>query len=80
VAEVAGLTPFYVYDFAARDRVASLRRALPADIRLHYSVKANPMPALVQRLAPLVDGLYVASLQELQTALESVSKWVTAIR
>jgi diaminopimelate decarboxylase len=51
--------------------VALLRRKLPTAIRLHYAVKANPMPALVQHLVTLVDGLDVASLGELQTALNS---------
>jgi diaminopimelate decarboxylase len=27
---------------------------------LHFSIKANPMPALVQHMAGLVDGLDVA--------------------
>jgi diaminopimelate decarboxylase len=70
VAGIAGRTPFYVYDFAAvRQRVDAVRRALPAAVQLRYAVKANPMPALVQRLAPLVDGFDVASLHELQAAL-----------
>lgn len=69
-ADIAGRTPFYLYDFAAvRHRVAELRAALPDGVLLHYAIKANPMPALVQRLAPLVDGLDVASHGELLTAL-----------
>lgn len=67
-----GQTPFYAYDRRLiSERVALLRRKLPAAIRLHYAVKANPMPALVQHLAALVDGLDVASLGELQVALNS---------
>jgi diaminopimelate decarboxylase len=69
-AAIAGRTPFYLYDFAAvRERVGRVRAALPGGVRLHYAIKANPMPALVQRLAPLVDGLDVASHGELLTAL-----------
>ncbi|GAP35867.1 pyridoxal-dependent decarboxylase, exosortase A system-associated [Piscinibacter sakaiensis] len=71
-AEVLGQTPFYLYDRACiAERVAALRAALPAGWQLHYAVKANPMPALVQCLAGLVDGLDVASAGELRTALDT---------
>lgn len=67
-----GQTPFYAYDRRLLDeRVALLRRALPSAIELHYAIKANPMPALVQHLARLVDGLDVASLGELKVALDA---------
>ena len=67
-----GQTPFYAYDRRLLDeRVALLRRAFPSTIELHYAVKANPMPALVQHLARLVDGLDVASLGELKVALDT---------
>lgn len=70
LAEIAGQTPFYIYDFAVVvKRIAALRGALPPDLHIHYAIKANPMPALIQRIAPLVDGLDVASLRELQLAL-----------
>lgn len=69
VAQV-GQTPFYAYDRQriAR-RVAEVRAALPAGIHLHYAVKANPLPELLAFMAPLVDGLDVASAGELQRAL-----------
>lgn len=72
LAARVGRTPFYVYDrglLAAR--VAELRAALPQAISLHYAIKANPMPALVQFMAGLVDGLDVASAGELQVALNA---------
>lgn len=72
LAEVLGQTPFYVYDrqrIAAR--VAELRAALPAAWELHYAVKANPMPAVVQALAGWVDGIDVASAGELRIALDT---------
>ena len=67
-----GQTPFYAYDRAllAR-RLAELRAALPAEIELHYAMKANPMPALVGHMARLVDGIDVASAGELQVALDA---------
>jgi diaminopimelate decarboxylase len=65
-------TPFYAYDRAVIDaRIAGLRAALPAAIRLHYAIKANPMPELVRHMAGLVDGLDVASGGELSIALEA---------
>ncbi len=67
-----GRTPFYAYDRAQLTaRVRHVRAHLPAAVRLHYSVKANPMPALVQHMAALVDGLDVASAGELRTALDT---------
>jgi diaminopimelate decarboxylase len=72
LAQRVGRTPFYAYDRAlVTERVRQVRAHLPAAIELHYSVKANPMPALVQHLAGLVDGLDVASGGELKIALDS---------
>ncbi|CAG0939158.1 diaminopimelate decarboxylase [Gammaproteobacteria bacterium] len=65
-----GRTPFYAYDRQAiTTRVAQLRAALPADMHLHYAIKANPMPELVAHMAGLVDGFDVASAGELRVAL-----------
>jgi diaminopimelate decarboxylase len=67
-----GQTPFYAYDRRLLDeRVALLRRVLPDAIELHYAIKANPMPAVVQHLMGLVDGLDIASLGELRVALDT---------
>jgi diaminopimelate decarboxylase len=70
IAREAGRTPFYVY---AREymsaRVAELRAHLPQEVHLHYAIKANPMPQLVQHMAGLTDGLDVASARELEIAL-----------
>jgi len=72
LAQRVGRTPFYAYDRAQLTaRVRHVRAHLPAPLRLHYSVKANPMPALVQHMATLVDGLDVASAGELGTALDT---------
>ncbi len=72
VVAAIGSTPCYLYDrtrLAARAR--GLKARLPADVLLHYAMKANPMPALVCHMARLVDGLDVASRGELRTALDS---------
>ena len=67
-----GQTPFYAYDRTLLDaRVAELRRALPPAIKLHYAMKANPMPAVVGHMARLVDGIDVASGRELRVALDA---------
>jgi len=72
LAQRAGQTPFYVYDrHLITERVNSLRSALPDEIRLHYAVKANPMPAVVQHLSSLLDGFDVASSGEMQVALDT---------
>jgi diaminopimelate decarboxylase len=72
LAERVGSTPFFAYDRALlSQRVAQVRAALPASVRLHYSIKANPMAALVQHMAGMVDGLDVASAQELRIALDT---------
>jgi diaminopimelate decarboxylase len=72
LAARVGSTPFYAYDRALlRRRVSELRAALPAAVKLHYAMKANPMPALVQFMAGLVDGIDVASAGELKVALDA---------
>lgn len=67
-----GRTPFFAYERElCSARVAALRTVLPAEVLLHYSIKANPMPALVQHMVGLVDGLDVASSAELKVALDA---------
>ena len=71
VAQV-GQTPFYAYDREVMTRrMGALREALPDGVSIHYALKANPMPAVVDHLASLADGLDVASLGELRIALDS---------
>lgn len=72
LAARAGSTPFYAYDRGLlAQRVASLRAALPETLKIHYAMKANPMPALVGHMARLVDGIDVASGGELKVALDN---------
>lgn len=72
LAERVGETPFFAYDRGLlTGRVARLRAALPAGIKLSYAIKANPMPAIVDHLSGLLDGFDVASALELRTALNS---------
>ena len=72
LAARVGGTPFYAYDRGLLTaRVEGLRAALPAEISLHYAMKANPMPAVVGHMARLVDGIDVASGEELRVALDA---------
>lgn len=72
LAERVGSTPFFAYDRALlTDRIKLLRSTLPPQVQLSYAIKANPMPAVVQHLAQLVDCMDVASASEMQTALDS---------
>jgi len=72
LAAEVGRTPFYVYDRSVMSRkVSQLRQALPAEIHLHYAIKANPLPDVVRHFVGLVDGLDVASGGELKIALEA---------
>ncbi|WP_285709640.1 pyridoxal-dependent decarboxylase, exosortase A system-associated [Erythrobacter oryzae] len=66
VAE-AGRTPLFVYSKALLDRrMAEVRAALPARVGVNFAVKANPHPAVIAHMAPLVDGFDIASAGELQ--------------
>jgi diaminopimelate decarboxylase len=75
IARQVGNTPFYAYDRTVmRAQVEQLRAALPAEIHLHYAMKANPMPEVVRYLAGITEGLDVASAGELKVALEAGAK------
>ena len=72
LADRVGSTPFFAYDRSLLTaRVELLRSTLPTRIDLSYAVKANPMPAVVQHLATLVDSFDVASALEMQTVLDT---------
>lgn len=66
----AGDTPLFLYDAAMlTDRAAEFRAAFPAEVQLHYAMKANPFPPLLAHMAGLVDGFDVASGGEMAAAL-----------
>lgn len=63
-------TPLFVYDPAiVAARIATLRAVLPPSVDVHFAIKANPWAPLLAAIAPLVDGLDVASGGELAKAL-----------
>jgi diaminopimelate decarboxylase len=64
-------TPLFIYDFSViSSRISRLRAALPTGVDVHYAIKANSFAPLLGAIAPLVDGLDVASAGELRAALE----------
>jgi diaminopimelate decarboxylase len=70
IAAEIGRTPFYVYDRTVMTRkVNELRAALPAEVEIHYAMKANPMPEVVRHFCGHVDGIDVASAGEMDVAL-----------
>jgi len=61
-------TPLYVYDTSIfKKKLALLRNALP-DVEIHYSVKANPTPAVIKTFVDEGCGLEIASAGELVLA------------
>lgn len=72
LAQRIGQTPFYAYDRQAlTERVQTLRQKMPAALKIHYALKANPMPAVVHHMATLVDGFDLASANEMKVALDT---------
>ena len=66
----AGDTPLFVYDMAiAVARITALRAAMPAELGIHYAIKANSHPEVLRAMRPLVDGFDVASGGELDKAV-----------
>jgi 2-[(L-alanin-3-ylcarbamoyl)methyl]-2-hydroxybutanedioate decarboxylase len=59
----------YLYDMnRLRDHVETVVRSLPDRCRMFYAMKANSEYEILQALAPIVDGLEVASLGEVEKA------------
>ena len=66
-------SPLYAYDLDEADqRARALRAVLPVDATLFYSLKANPLPALVETLERQGCGAEVSSLGELAVATAAV--------
>ncbi len=66
----AGDTPLFVYSADhARRRVADLRAAMPQRLAIHYAMKGNPFPPVLELMNGLVDGFDIASGGELELAL-----------
>ena len=70
-SELAGEgTPLFVYSAdLIRKRMADLRAAIPAQLRIHYAVKANPYRPILELMRDLTDGFDIASGGELDMIL-----------
>ena len=65
-------TPVYIYDAAImRARYKKLESAIPAGTYIHYSLKANPNPAVAKVFSGMGAGAEVASGGELSIALKA---------
>jgi len=65
-------TPYYAFDRQIiTHTINKLTRKLPSKIKLHYAIKANPLPAIVHCIEPLVSGFDVASQNEMLLALQT---------
>ncbi|MEW6993537.1 pyridoxal-dependent decarboxylase, exosortase A system-associated [Colwelliaceae bacterium MEBiC 14330] len=72
IERLATRTPFYAYDRQLIiNKVSQLSKILPKEISLHYAIKANPYPSLVQLMAAQVSGFDVASKKEMLLALQT---------
>ncbi|MCV2886024.1 pyridoxal-dependent decarboxylase, exosortase A system-associated [Aestuariibacter sp. AA17] len=72
IASIMGKEVFYAYDQQViRSQVAQFKSAIPEQIKLHYAIKANPYPPLVQAMKDWVDGFDVASQKEMLIALQT---------
>ncbi|NRQ42033.1 pyridoxal-dependent decarboxylase, exosortase A system-associated [Rheinheimera sp. YQF-2] len=72
ISRMLGKAVFYAYDRnIITQQVQRFRHAVPARIKLHYAVKANPYWPVVQHLKLLVDGFDVASQKEMLLAVQS---------
>jgi len=68
----AGDTPLFVYDLGIVDsRIALFRESIPAEVGLHYAMKANPYAPLLSHIVEKVDGIDVASAGEMRIALDA---------
>lgn len=71
LVDKARSTPLFVYDLALIDaKIARFRTAFQG-VRLHYAIKANSYQPLLNHVARQVDGLDIASIGEMDFALES---------
>ena len=70
LVDEAGGTPLFVYSAELiRRRMAGLRDAMPANLRIHYAVKANPYKPILELMRELTDGFDIASGGELDIVL-----------
>jgi len=66
------IAPAYIYDSSIlKLKHEILRRIIPDEIDIYYAVKANPYVPLLKLIGSLYDGLDIASMGEMQKALNA---------
>jgi diaminopimelate decarboxylase len=74
----AGSSPVFVYDVALmHKRVADLRAAMPPELGIHFAMKANPLPQVVEAMVRVTDGIDVASVGEMHLARASGAQHIS---
>jgi diaminopimelate decarboxylase len=64
--------PMYVYDAEViENQYAKVRAAVPDEVEVFYSMKANPNASVVAALSSIVQGAEVSSLRELYVAQQA---------
>lgn len=72
LSAMLGKAVFYAYDrHVINQQVQRFRTLIPARIKLHYAIKANPYWPVIQHLRSQVDGFDVASQKEMLLALQA---------
>lgn len=63
---------FYAYDKQiVKQQIDLFHQAIPKAIKLHYAIKANPYPPLINAMRDWVEGFDVASQKEMLLAVQS---------
>ena len=72
IADMLDKQVFYAYDKdVVKAQIDKFHAAIPKQIKLHYAIKANPYPPLVNAMRDWVEGFDVASQKEMLLAVQS---------
>lgn len=72
IRDLSGNAPCYLYERTRIvERIEALRAAMPPDLKLAYSLKANPFPPLVGIFLNRLDGADVTSRSEMVEAFNA---------
>ena len=72
IADILDKQVFYAYDKSAIEaKITLFHLHIPSRIKLHYAIKANPYPPLINAMQDWVEGFDVASQKEMLLALQS---------
>ncbi|MCC2614882.1 pyridoxal-dependent decarboxylase, exosortase A system-associated [Aestuariibacter halophilus] len=72
IARLLDKAVFYAYDTSVvKAQIDKFHQHIPAPIKLHYAIKANPYAPLVNTMRDWVEGFDVASQKEMLLALQT---------